>query len=149
MASRHVVDTVANFPPGERRIVTANKRSIGVFNVDGDYYAIRNKCPHQGGPLCLGSVRGTMLPSKPQEYRYGREGSVVNCPWHGWEFDIKTGESIFRRQAARVGTYEVSVEYDEGAATASAEIPEDDGSTPGPVETFPVAVEDGVVVLYA
>ena len=51
---RHVVARVADIPPGERLIVDIAGRSIGVFNVDGRFYALRNSCPHQGGPLCLG-----------------------------------------------------------------------------------------------
>lgn len=91
----------------------ANGRSIGVFNVDGHLFALRNTCPHQGAQLCLGTVRGTMLPSDPYEYRYGRDGRVLRCPWHGWEFDLETGEKLFDvTERARVKTYEVSVEGD-------------------------------------
>ena len=50
-----VVCKVEDLPPGERKIVKAGPRSIGVFNVYGEYYAIRNSCPHQGGPLCVGT----------------------------------------------------------------------------------------------
>jgi len=98
-------------PPGARQIVEADGRSIGVFNVDGDLFAVRNTCPHQGAELCLGTVRGTMIPSDPYEYVYGREGRVLRCPWHGWEFDLETGEKLFDvTERARVKTYPVSVE---------------------------------------
>lgn len=132
---RHVVARVAELPPGERRIVEAEGRSIGVFNVHGSYYALRNSCPHQAAPLCLGAIKGMVMPGKPGEYVWGREGEILRCPWHGWEFDILTGRSIVNPHRTRVKTYEVSVEAEA----------EDDPS----VETYPVSVEDGLVVLHA
>jgi nitrite reductase/ring-hydroxylating ferredoxin subunit len=129
---RQIIGRVSELPPGERRVVEVDGRSIGVFNVHGQYYALRNRCPHQGAPLCLGAIKGMALPSKPGEYLWGREGEILRCPWHGWEFDILTGQSIFNPHRIRVRTYEVTVE------------PEDDPS----VETYPVTVEDGLIVLH-
>ena len=63
--AQHVVGKVAEIGPGQRKIVTVEGISIGVFNVGGTYYALRNRCPHQGAPLCQGSVKGTALPSSP------------------------------------------------------------------------------------
>lgn len=60
--------------------------------------AYRNRCPHQGGPVCLGRWGGTTLPSAPGEYLFGRHGRVLVCPWHGWEFDLETGEALFGRR---------------------------------------------------
>ena len=105
------VCSVDELPSGSRRIVKVNNHSIGVFNVGGRLFAIRNVCPHQGAQLCLGTVRGTMLPSAPYEYRYGHEDRVLRCPWHGWEFDLATGKKLFDvTERARVSTYAVSVE---------------------------------------
>ncbi len=129
---RHVVARVSELPPGERKIVEVEGRSIGVFNVHGDYYALRNICPHQGAPLCLGDVMGTAAPSRPGEYLWEREGEILRCPWHGWEFDLKTGRSIFNPHKMRVRSYEVSV----------------DGGQDESVETYPLSVEDGLVVLH-
>ena len=75
------------------------------------------------------------MPSKPGEYIWARDGEIVRCPWHGWEFDITTGRSIFNPHKMRVKTYEVTVE------SAADELPDE-------VETFPVTVEDGFVVLH-
>jgi nitrite reductase (NADH) small subunit len=63
--------------------------------VGGDLFALENRCAHHGGPLCHGRVSGALLPSAPGEYRYGREGRVVTCPWHGWEYDLETGRTLF------------------------------------------------------
>jgi nitrite reductase (NADH) small subunit len=136
MANRHVVSTVRELPPGTRKIVEVGGQSIGVFNIDGEYYALRNSCPHQGAPLCLGIVSGTTVPSKPFEYIYGWENQIIKCPWHGWEFDIESGRSVFNPHKVRIKTYDVEVELAEE---------EEDPS----IETFPVTVEDGLVILIA
>lgn len=137
MAKRFVVCRTDELPPGERKIVEADGRSIGVFNIKGKYYALRNVCPHQFAPLCLGRIKGTSLPSKVGEYLYGREGEIISCPWHGWEFDILTGRSIFNPHKVRVKSYEVTVEHPDA----------DDEEDPS-VETFPVTVEGDIVVLW-
>jgi nitrite reductase (NADH) small subunit len=136
MAGRHVVARLQDFPPGTRRIMEVGGRSIGVFNIEGTFHALRNSCPHQGAPLCLGVVSGTTIASRPYEYVYGRDNEIVKCPWHGWEFEISSGRSIFNPHKVRVRTYEVRVE---------SEVEEEDPS----VETFPVRVEDGLVILIA
>ncbi|GBG11424.1 hypothetical protein PAT3040_06241 [Paenibacillus agaridevorans] len=82
-------------PEGTFKIVQIEGRSIGVYNVKGEYYAINNYCPHQGAELCKGPVCGTTLESQVYEFIYGRDREILRCPWHGWEFDIKTGKSLF------------------------------------------------------
>ncbi len=134
--ARHVVGRVSDLPPGARKIVEIAGRSIGVFNVNGSYHALRNSCPHQSAPLCLGAIKGMTMPSKPGEYIWGREGEILRCPWHGWEFDLTTGRSIFNPHKMRVCTYEVTIERQE-----------DD--RPEEVETYPVTVEEGLVILHA
>jgi 3-phenylpropionate/trans-cinnamate dioxygenase ferredoxin subunit len=61
---------------------------------DGRWYALKNTCPHQGGPICMGEVHGTFLPSRPGEYVYGYEYGLIKCPYHGWEFDLETGQPL-------------------------------------------------------
>ncbi len=106
---RHLVARVEEIPPGGRKIVKVAGREIGLFNLNGVFYALKNVCPHQGARVCLGKVTGTTLPSAVYEYRYGLEGRILRCPWHGWEFDITTGRSIFD-PTVRVVTYSVVVE---------------------------------------
>jgi nitrite reductase/ring-hydroxylating ferredoxin subunit len=132
---RYVIARQSDFPAGTRRIVDADGRSIGVLNIEGQYYALRNRCPHQGAPLCLGRIGGTTTASQPYEYIYSRENEIIKCPWHGWEFEISSGRSVFNPHKVRVKAYEVTI----GAAE------EDDVR----LETFPVTVEDGVVIVHA
>jgi 3-phenylpropionate/trans-cinnamate dioxygenase ferredoxin subunit len=129
----HVVARVGELRPGERKIVEVEGRSIGVFNVHGTFYALRNACPHQGAPLCLGLVQGTALPSEPGEYVWAREGEILRCPWHGWEFDLTTGKSIFNPHRTRVRRYDVSVVEDVDEER---------------VETYSMSVEEGFVLLH-
>lgn len=113
--------------------------SIGVFNVRGRYYALKNACPHQGGPLCQGEVTGTSIahfsPGEQPSLEWVREGEVIRCPWHRWEFDILTGQALLKPDRWRVAKYDVDLELGprEGA--------------PPSVETYPVVEKDGVLVL--
>lgn len=100
---------VDELPPGSSRIVSVGRLSIGIYNVDGRLFALKNVCPHRGAPLCTGQWGGTMLPSEPNEYRYGREGLVLRCPWHHWEYDLATGQSLVDPERYRVKAYPVRV----------------------------------------
>lgn len=142
---KHVVAMVDEIPPGERKIVEVAGRSIGVFNVGGEFYALRNICPHQGGPLCEGRLTGFIMARVPGEYTYTRRGEIVRCPWHGWEFDVKTGQSWFDPVQTRVRAYPVTVEtVTAGEGAAAAEADSLDGPQKGPyvAETYDVTVED-------
>ncbi len=134
--TKHIVGTAAEIGPGSRKIVEVDGVSIGVFNVGGTYYALRNRCPHQGAQLCQGSLKGTALPSMPGEYIWAREGEILRCPWHGWEFDVTTGQSICNPHRVRVRAYEVTVD------------PPDPIEPDPAVETYPVTVQAGNVVLH-
>lgn len=139
---RHIVGRVSEVGLGQRQIVEAEGRSIGVFNVDGSFYALKNSCPHQAAPLCLGSIKGMTMPSKPGEYIWARDGEILRCPWHGWEFDITTGRSIFNPHRMRVKAYDVTVE---SSLTALPDMATEEDES---VETFEVSVEDGWIILH-
>ena len=131
--ANHVVGTVAEIPPGERKIVELEGRSIGVFNVKGSFYALRNACPHQSGPLCRGSIKGLLQAADNHHLEFTREGEIIRCPWHGWEFDLTNGRSIFNPHKLRVRSYQVSIE------------PDDEDPS---IETYSVTVERGRVVVH-
>jgi 3-phenylpropionate/trans-cinnamate dioxygenase ferredoxin subunit len=139
--NRYNVGRVGDIPDGGRRLVEIGGRSIGVFNVGGRFFALRNRCAHQGGPLCQGRVFGRLDSERPGEYRYEDGRYLLECPWHGWEFDMSTGQSWFDPQRTRVRRYPVSVEAI-GPDRQSA-------LQPGPyrVESFPVAVEEECVIV--
>jgi nitrite reductase/ring-hydroxylating ferredoxin subunit len=132
-----VVAPLAEFKPGDRRIVTIGGRSIGVFRIGDRFYGIRNRCPHQGGPLCVGRLAPWARSSGPGDFRMEDEITLLACPWHGWEYDIETGQSFLGPGEPGVKSYDVTVE------------PGD--RVPGPyvAETFPVHVEEDYVVIDA
>ena len=107
--ARHVVTTRQELPPGGRKIVRVGQAEIGIFNVAGEYRAVRNVCPHHGAPLCQGTLSGTNLPSEPSQFVWGREGEILRCPWHGWDFNLQDGCAV-ADPGVRCRIYEVSVE---------------------------------------
>ena len=136
--SKHVVAPVDEIPPGGRKLVNAGGRAVVVFNLGGEFFALSNRCPHKGGSLCHGRLTGLVQSSQPGEYDYSRPGEIIRCPWHSWEFDIRTGRSWCDPQRLRVRHYAVSVE----AGTTLVE-------GPYVAETFPVSVENDYVVVEA
>jgi nitrite reductase (NADH) small subunit len=87
------VARVEDVPPGAARVVKAGDRELALFNVDGEFYATKGQCLHLKGPLGDGEL----------------EGPVVTCPWHGWQYDVRTGENEFDR-GLQLETFEVVVE---------------------------------------
>ena len=110
---RYVVGKVEELPPGERKIVpVGGKGGIGVFNVKGSFYALKNLCPHKGGPLCHGRLRPHVTSPDVYQLDRERESEILKCPWHQWEFELKTGVALYDPRL-RVKTYPVTVEADE------------------------------------
>ena len=87
------VAKVDDVRPGQSKVVTLDNRTIALFNVDGKIYAIHNLCPHEGGLLSEGRVKGF----------------VVSCPWHDLAFDIRNGQGTDGGGYC-VGSYDVRVE---------------------------------------
>jgi len=144
------VAPLSGFADGERRIVEVGGRSIGVFRVRDSFYGIRNRCPHQGGPLCLGHVLGDAVADAPGEGRVLGDPLRIACPWHGWEYDLDSGQSFMGGGVAGVRSYGAGVERG-GALLEEALARPVGGRVPGPyvAETFEVKVEDDYVVLEA
>lgn len=105
---RHHVGKVGEIPDGGR-IVEVRGMSIGLFRVHEEIVAVLNICPHELAPVCRGHQRGTSLPSQPGEFIWGREGEILACPWHQWEFDLRTGRSLVDEKV-RLRKFPVSVE---------------------------------------
>lgn len=92
--SAQPVCSVDDLAPGERAAITVDGREIVVFNVDGEYRAYLNQCAHQAGPVCDGPLVDTVLPNDDGDPEPALDGYVLTCPWHGWEYDVRTGETI-------------------------------------------------------
>jgi nitrite reductase/ring-hydroxylating ferredoxin subunit len=144
---RHVVCPVGELPAGERRIVNIGRRSIGVFHVGERFYAVRNRCPHQGGPLCVGHILGDAVADVPGAAAVSNNPLRIACPWHGWEYDLATGQSFLGPSDPGVKSYGVALELG-GVLVAEME-DQQVKLVPGPytAETFEVKVEDDYVVL--
>ncbi len=84
---------VGDIPPNSGIVKEVSDHCIAIFNVDGTFCALDNTCAHRGGPLGEGEL----------------EGEVVTCPWHGWEYNVRTGISL-TTPSASVKTYEVKVD---------------------------------------
>jgi nitrite reductase (NADH) small subunit len=108
----HVVCKVNDLAPGERLIVDLAGRSVGVFNIGGQFYALHNRCPHAGGALCLGPLTGTTLPTTRREYVYSQAGRILRCAWHGWEFEVDSGQCLSDPKL-RARTFPVTVVDDQ------------------------------------
>ncbi len=108
-SNRHIVATRQELPAGSRKVVRIAGREIGIFNVAGNFYALRNLCPHRSGPLCKGRLRPLVVLTEQQQLGYEREGEILKCPWHQWEFDLKTGQALYDPKL-RVKTYTVALE---------------------------------------
>ena len=93
MANFVKVAEVGDVPPGTGKCVEADGKQIALFNVAGAFHAIDNTCLNRGGPLGEGEL----------------EGTVVTCPWHGWQYDVTTGTNL-DDDTTGVARYEVKLE---------------------------------------
>jgi 3-phenylpropionate/trans-cinnamate dioxygenase ferredoxin subunit len=134
--ARHIVATTSEIPPGGNKIVTLGGREIVVFHVNGEFFALLNRCPHEGAPLAKAACVAHLRSSEPGEYRRSRVGEMLRCAWHGWEFDMRTGQSYCDPERLRVRRYPVNVEPGEMLAKG-----------PYVAETFPVSVEESYVLV--
>jgi nitrite reductase/ring-hydroxylating ferredoxin subunit len=134
--TRYVIAQVADMPPGSRKFLTIDERPIAVFNIKGEFFGLLNRCPHQGAALGEGPLIGLAKSSDPGHIEYTRLGEIIRCPWHGWEFDIRTGQSYCDPKRFRAKAYHVDVES--GASVVKG---------PYVAETLTVSVADSYVVV--
>jgi len=112
-----LVGKISEFKDGDRRIVFVGDEEIGVFREHGTFYAYSNYCLHQGGPACEGltiaKVEERIMPDKTSRGLYFSDTELhFVCPWHGYEYDIKTGECVSDRRL-KLHKYEVIQKGDE------------------------------------
>jgi nitrite reductase/ring-hydroxylating ferredoxin subunit len=134
--ARHVVGTLEDFPEGTSKIVAVKGREIGVYNIKGEFFAVYNWCPHGGAALCKGPLVSRCKSDRPGHYELERKGEMLRCPWHGWEYDIRTGQSWCDPNDMKARTYKIQVEPGETLAKG-----------PYVAETAPVTVDGKYVVL--
>ena len=112
----HIVGTVDEVSDGDRIIAEINGREIGIFCVDGEYRSFVNWCAHQGGPICEGGLTGQQKAEFDDEtleleLEWSDDDLAVACPWHDWEFDLKSGKHT-TREDIELPSYPVRVDED-------------------------------------
>jgi 3-phenylpropionate/trans-cinnamate dioxygenase ferredoxin subunit len=137
---RHVVAKAEDVPEGGRVIVEVAGHSIGIFRLDGNFYALLNRCPHAGAELCQGNIVSSVDSDRPGEYRFDPTRRLLVCPWHGWEFDITNGQSYFDPARTRARAYNVDVE-------SGDELPTEVVKGPFRAELLPIEVDGEYLVI--
>jgi 3-phenylpropionate/trans-cinnamate dioxygenase ferredoxin subunit len=136
MGQRYVVAKADEIAPGTGKLVTVANREIGVFNIGGSFYALLSKCPHEGASLCRGKIVHRVESEEPGQYRVIADSAMIRCPWHGWQYDIRTGQSWCDSDNISLRKFAVSVESGEGLLKG-----------PYIAESYPVSVEENYVVV--
>lgn len=105
----HRIGQLDDFP--DHKVVPAdvNGRTVGILRHGDEIHAFSNRCPHQGAPMCRGQAAGTMLPSEPDEFNFAMDGLIVKCPWHAYEFNVQTGESMCGIMRAKLPIYQTEI----------------------------------------
>jgi nitrite reductase/ring-hydroxylating ferredoxin subunit len=136
LMGRHVIATTSEIAPGGNKVVTLEGREIVVFHVNGQFFALLNRCPHEGAPLARAACVAHLSSDEPGQFRRTRVGEMLRCAWHGWEFDMRTGQSYCDPARVRVRSYPVAIAAGETLAKG-----------PYVAETFPVTIEESYVLV--
>ena len=96
---------------GSVRMLDVGGHRVGLYRLDDDLYALADRCPHRGGPLCSGRI-ATPVEVRDGTVTIGTPRSIVRCPWHKWEFEISTGRCLVDERL-RVKRYSVRVDGDQ------------------------------------
>jgi len=140
LMARHVVARTSEIPPGGNKVVGIDGRDIVVFHVNGEFFALLNRCPHEGAPLDKAACVARLTSPEPGVYQRSRVGELLRCAWHGWEFDMRNGQSWFDPKRFKVRSFPVAVESGEELAAEMKK-------GPYVAETLPVVVEDSYVIV--
>lgn len=115
--TKHIIGTIEEFEEGEGTRVEVEGIPIAVFNLNGEFFGIADNCPHKNLPLHkAGHDRYLSSDIDPEDAPAGIKGKLdgekctVQCPWHQWEWDLKTGENLRPETRDRVPTYQVEVD---------------------------------------
>lgn len=103
--ARHVVARTTEIPPGGNKVVDIDGRDIVVFHVNGEFFALLNRCPHEGAPLDKAACVARLTSPEPGVYHRSRVGEFLRCAWHGWEFDMRNGQSWFDPKRFKVRSF--------------------------------------------
>ena len=103
------VGALTEFADGTIRIVGVLGREIGIARWHGAAYAVNNLCTHQSGPVCSGILSGQLTAASPGRMDLDTSTPILACPWHGWEFDLRTGRALHDAQH-RLRLFPVRVE---------------------------------------
>jgi 3-phenylpropionate/trans-cinnamate dioxygenase ferredoxin subunit len=112
-SQEHDIGHVVDYVHGTVRGVTVAGRALAIVRHGDRFFAVRDTCPHQGAALSNGSVTGDVqLCQVGDTQQYARDGEVLRCPWHGWQFELRTGKSLVDPEHTRIRSYPVRVEKD-------------------------------------
>ena len=117
------VGALDDFAEGTLRIVGVNGREVGIVRWNGDLHAIHNLCTHQSGPVCAGILSGRLTAMRPGEMELDAATPILACPWHGWEFDVRSGRALhdaqhrLRKFPVRIAGGRVLVDIDAATRT--------------------------------
>lgn len=104
----YVAGRVEDLPPGSVTLLPIGKFGIGLYNIKGRYYAVTNYCSHRGGPVCVGPTVPKYESEEPYQISTSRDGEYLRCPWHGWDYELASGQALVADKKLR--THSVIVE---------------------------------------
>ena len=102
-----------DFEEQDRRIIVQDGLEIGVFRINGAFYAYQNQCAHRGGPVCQGKILNKVEEVLNEDktsrgLQFSKEHLHIICPWHGFEYDLRDGVNAGNRRL-HLKKYEVEV----------------------------------------
>jgi nitrite reductase (NADH) small subunit len=108
--NRHDVCPLESIPDGTMKQVRVAGRNLVLVRNGERIFALRDRCPHQGARLSDGIVTCTRASGDVGQFLPERDGQIIRCPWHNWEFDAEDGMCLHNPDSVRVATYRVQIE---------------------------------------